>query len=303
MTAPRPRARLRKWTLATLALVAAILLPLAASAAEDNKAAAGTTAAAADAKAPPAEPIRVTPTPERGPIGKPEDFDAILKHYVKGDYFDYKGLKANPADRARFESFLRWQAGADVSRMSRPEQIAFYINAYNACSIKAVLDHYPVHTPLDVEGFFDRLQFQVAGEWLKLGGSDGDSMEYDRLIRNYRDMRAHFAVVCADRGCLPLKPGAYHAETLDRDLDAAARKFVTDERHFKVIPEQREVHVSKIFEWYGPKFLNDPDRPVKADRPELYLLNWIKDPETRKLLESGEYELKIIEWSWTLNEK
>ena len=249
------------------------------------------------------KPIRVNPTPEDGPIGGPADLDAVLKKYVRGDFFDYKGLHANLEDRARFESYLRWMAQADLSDMSRADQIAFYINAYNACSIKAVLDHYPVHTPLDVDGFFERLEFQVAGEWLKLGGSEGDSMEYDRLIKNYRDMRAHFAVVCADRGCLPLKPGAYTGKTLDADLEAAARKFVTDERHFKVVPEKREVHVSKIFEWYGPKFLDDPNRPVKAERPELYLLHWIKDPESRKLLESGDYDLKIIEWSWTLNEK
>jgi hypothetical protein len=280
-------------TFVIVAVLAACGIPLRA---DDTE----TKGAVADAKP---EPIRVTPTPEDGPIGRPSDLDAVLKKYVRGDYFDYKGLHANREDRARFESYLRWMAQADLSDMSRADQIAFYINAYNACSIKAVLDHYPVHTPLDVDGFFERLEFQVAGEWLKLGGSDGDSMEYDRLIKNYRDMRAHFAVVCADRGCLPLKPGAYTGETLDADLEAAARKFVTDERHFKVVPEKREVHVSKIFEWYGPKFLNDPNRPVKSERPELYLLHWIKDPETRKLLESGDYDLKIIEWSWTLNEK
>lgn len=99
----------------------------------------------------------------------PGDFDYILKKYVDGEFFNYKELKANQEDLARFERFMQWQADADVKSMSREDQIAFYINAYNSCSIKAVLDHYPVHTPLDVDGFFDKLTFKVGGEKLKLG--------------------------------------------------------------------------------------------------------------------------------------
>jgi hypothetical protein len=89
-------------------------------------------------------------------------------------------------------------------------------------------------------------------------------------------------VVCSDRGCLPLKASAWTGSTLDADLDAAARKLVADERHFKVDKAKKEVWISKIFEWYGEKFLKDPKRPF---------------------LESGDYTLKIIEWNWTLNEK
>lgn len=231
-----------------------------------------------------------------------KDLDDILRTYVEGDYFDYKSLKSNEADLAKFERFLAWQAHANVTAMSREDQVAFYINAYNSCCIKAVLDNYPVHTPMDIDGFFDKLTFRVGGEMLKIGGTDGDSIEYDRLIANYGDMRAHFAVVCADRGCLSLKPGAYTGATLHEDLEAAARRFITDERHFKVDREKREVWISKIFEWYGPKFLKDPNRPVPDNRPELYLLTWL-DQDTRQFLQSGDYDLKIIEWSWTLNEK
>ncbi len=233
--------------------------------------------------------------------GSSADYDAILKKYVKGDYFQYKTLLENKEDLRRFERFMKWQAEADVSKMSREGQIAFYINAYNSCCIKAVLDNYPVHTPNDVAGFFDKLTFKVGGEMLKIGGTDGDSIEYDRLIANYEDMRAHFAVVCADRGCLPLKAGAYMGETLDDDLEAAAKKFVSDKRHFSVDKEKGEVQVSKIFEWYGPKFLKDPERRVEGDRPELYLTQWV-DKDIKELLESGKYKLKIIEWDWTINE-
>jgi len=230
-------------------------------------------------------------------VGTLADYDAILKKYVKGDYFQYGKLKENKQDLARFDRYLRWQANADVKKMSRADQIAFYINAYNSCCIKAILDHYPVHTPKDVDGFFDKLKFEVAGEKLTIS-----EIEYDRLIANYKDMRAHFAVVCADRGCLPLKASAYTGSSLDKDLESAAKRFVTDERHFKVDKVSGEIQISKIFEWYGPKFLNDPERPVASDNPELYLTHWV-DKDVRGILESGKYNLKIIEWNWTLNEK
>ena len=223
------------------------------------------------------------------------DWDALLKKYVKGDYFDYAGLHKNKADLARLDGFLSWQGTARLDKLSRPEQIAFYINAYNACCVKAIVDHYPVHSPKDVKGFFDELKFQVAGEELTIS-----QIEYDRLIARYKDMRAHFAVVCADRGCLPLRAAAYTGADLDKDLDAAAAKFVNDPHQFKVDREKGEVWISKIFEWYGEKFTSDPKRP--AARAELYLTSWVDDP-TKKLLESGKYKLRIIEWDWTLNEK
>lgn len=229
--------------------------------------------------------------------GSPADYDFILKKYVKDDYFQYGELKKNREDLARFEKFMQWQAKTNIKSMSRNEQIAFYINAYNSCSIKAILDNYPVHSPKDVDGFFDKLKFQVAGEELTIS-----EIEYDRLIANYKDMRAHFAVVCADRGCLALKAGAYSGKSLDADLEAAAQRFVGDERHFKVDKKSGEIQISKIFEWYGLKFLDDPTRTVKGDKPELYLTPWV-DKDVRDLLESGQYKLKIIEWDWTLNEK
>ena len=229
--------------------------------------------------------------------GSPTDYDVILRRYVEGDYFQYRKLLENKDDLARFERFLKWQASADVAKMPREDQIAFYINAYNSCCIKAILDNYPVHSPKDIDGFFDKLKFEVAGENLTVS-----EVEYERLIANYKDMRAHFAVVCADRGCLPLKASAYTGKTLEEDLESAVKKFVNDQRHFQIDRENGEVQISKIFEWYGPKFLQDPDRPVAGDRPERFLIHWV-DKDTREFLASGEYKLKIIEWDWTLNEK
>lgn len=181
--------------------------------------------------------------------------------------------------------------------MTREEQIAFYINAYNACCIKGILDHYPVKSPKDIPGFFDQLKFAVAGETLTI-----NQIEYDRLIAKYKDMRAHFAVNCTDRSCLPLKPGAYTGKSLDAELDGDAVRFTKSGKHFRFDHEKKIVYVSKLFDWYGKKFLNDEKRPVAEGKPELFLLPYLDDV-SRKLLESGKYRVEFIEWDWTLNER
>lgn len=234
--------------------------------------------------------------PQARATGGPEDFDTILRKYVNGDYFDYGKLKENTEDSRRFDRFLAWQGQADLSAMSHPEQIAFYINAYNACCIKGILDHYPVKTPQDIAGFFDQLKFEVAGESLTI-----NQIESDRLIAKYRDMRAHFAIVCSDRSCLPLKPGAYNGGELDAALEGTAKRFVASPKHFRVDRDKKVVYVSKIFDWHGKNFLDDEKRAVTENRPELYLRPWL-DEEARQLLESGEYRLEFIDWDWTLNE-
>ena len=76
-------------------------------------------------------------------------------------------------------------------------------------------------------------------------------------------------------------------------------EFVGDDRHFKADKLGGEIQLSK---WYGPKFLNHPDRPVKGDNPEHYLTGWA-EKDVCELLESSHYKLKIIEWDWKLNEK
>jgi Protein of unknown function, DUF547 len=227
--------------------------------------------------------------------GAADNFNALLGKYVKGDYFDYAALSRSSEDKQRLNDFMTWQGNAKLDGLSREDQIAFYINAYNSANITAVIDHYPVHSPMDIPGYFDKLKFKVAGEELTIS-----EIEYDRLIGKYKDMRAHFTVVCADRGCLPLRGVAYNGKTLSADLETICKQFVNDERQFKIDYAKKEVWISKLFEWYGEKFTKDPVRP--AAKPELFLLPYVDD-KARALLKSGDYTLHIIEWNWTLNEK
>jgi hypothetical protein len=227
--------------------------------------------------------------------GAADNFNALLGKYVKGDYFDYADLSRNSEDKKRLDEFMTWQGSAKLDGLSREDQIAFYINAYNSANIKAIVDHYPVHSPMDIPGYFDKLKFKVAGEDLTIS-----QIEYDRLIGKYKDMRAHFAVVCADRGCFPLRGVAWNGKTLHADLETICSQFIKDERQLKIDYDRKEIWISKLFEWYGEKFTKDPARPVA--KPELFLLPYVDD-KAKALLKSGDYTVRIIEWNWTLNEK
>ncbi|MBI3722489.1 DUF547 domain-containing protein, partial [bacterium] len=242
--------------------------------------------------------------PAAAKSGSPEDLNYILKKYVKDGMVDYASLKKSSEDTARLDAFMKWQGEAKVSEMSKKAQEAFYINAYNSCCMKSVLDHYPVHCPLDIPGFFDKIKFKVGGEDLTV-----NDVEYNRLIPNYKDMRSHFAIVCADRGCLPLRPEVWTEANLDKNLEETMHAFVTKDKdakaatQWKVVKDEKtgevELWVSKEFEWYGKDFTSDPNRP--ASKPELFVKPWVDD-ETKKLLDSGSYKLRIVEWGWTLNE-
>lgn len=227
--------------------------------------------------------------------GSPEDYDYILQKYVKGDYLNYAALVKSKDDRQRLDAFMDWQANAKPAEMTRDDRIAFYINAYNSANIKAIVDNYPVHSPIDIPGYFDKLKYKVGGEDLTIS-----EIEYDKLIAGHKDMRAHFAVVCSDRGCMPLRGVAWKGKSLHADLETVSRQFVKDERQFKIDYDKKEVWISKIFEWYGKKFTQDPDRP--AAKPELFVMPYV-DEKAKTLLASGDYTLHIIEWNWTLNEK
>ena len=86
--------------------------------------------------------------------GTSEHWHYIVDKYVVGDYFDYAALAKSNRDKQTLDKHMQWQSEADVKSWSRESQIAFYINAYNSACVKTIVDHYPVHSPMDIDGFF-----------------------------------------------------------------------------------------------------------------------------------------------------
>ena len=131
--------------------------------------------------------------------------DKLLKKYV-----DEKGMINYSAfrDNEDFNDYLNNIAKADIDNLSDNDKLAFYINAYNALTIKNVLNHYPIDSPMDVEGFFKEKKFKVAGMELTL-----DELEH-KYVLPIDNALPHFGLVCAAVSCPKLLNKVYIGENV-----------------------------------------------------------------------------------------
>lgn len=167
----------------------------------------------------------------------------------------------------------------------RQSKKAFYINAYNLIVIYSIIQHYPVKSPMDIEGFFDKKDHPVAGEKLTL-----NKLEKDKLISTYKDARLHFVLVCAAKSCPPLLNGAFIKENVEDQLEQRTRITVNNSSWLRVDSKQKRVELSKIFEWYSSDFTTDGKSVV----------NWINRFRNTKIPIA--YQVVYYEYEWALNE-
>jgi len=174
----------------------------------------------------------------------------------------YAAWKASAADLRALDAWIEQAAARRPTAMPRNEAFAFWANLYNALTLKVVLERYPVRSIRDIRSTgvpFDPRQF--SGPWrTRLVTVEGrrmslDDIEHETMRPTFRDPRVHYAVNCASIGCPNLWPRAWRAETLERELDAAAAAFVNHPRGVTVLPDGR-LRVSSIYSWFREDFGN-----------------------------------------------
>lgn len=192
------------------------------------------------------------------------DWDDFLKRYrsMGADgiaRFDYARARS---ERAVLDFYLAELTMVPIARFNRAEQLAFWINLYNALTIRTVLSRYPVDSIRDIDISPGLLASLFAGgPWgAKLIRIDGAELSLDdiehRILRPiWRDARIHYAVNCAALGCPNLPPEAFTAENAETLLEAGARAYVNHPRG-ATVTEGRLV-VSSIYDWYQEDFGGD----------------------------------------------
>jgi len=145
-------------------------------------------------------------------------WDDVLQRHVNGGLVDYVGLLA---ERESLDDYLKYLEQDDPDGWPREQALAFWINAYNATVVRAVLDAYPVTSVKQVRGFFDRIQHQIAGQSLTLNG-------IEQQVRALGDWRIHMALVCASSSCPRLRSNAYAPGDLERQLTEQTKEFLSD---------------------------------------------------------------------------
>ncbi len=172
------------------------------------------------------------------------DADAVSR-------FDYAAV--NAADRALLQGYLDTLAATDPRQLNRDEQLAYWINLYNALTVAVVVDAWPVasikrvRSPWLARGPWDDVLIEVAGQPLTL-----NDIEHRILRPVFRDNRIHYAVNCASLGCPDLATRVYEGALIDTQLDAAARKYVNHPR--AVMLDEDGLRLSSIYKWYAADF-------------------------------------------------
>ena len=183
----------------------------------------------------------------------------ILGGYLKTDHpsgihrFDYAALKANAEDRQKLDAYLKSLAGLDPRTYAKAEQMAYWINLYNALTVFVIVPRYPVESIKDIKsglidlGPWNLELIPVQGERLTL-----NNIEHGILRPIWRDPRIHYAVNCASLGCPNLAPEAYRSDNLERLLEQGAQSYINHPRGVQA--GDGKLLVSSIYDWYKADF-------------------------------------------------
>lgn len=229
--------------------------------------------------------------------------DTLLGEHVDGaGRVDYEALAAAPATLQAYVAALAACSpdNCPARFATRNERLAYWINAYNALVLQAVVDHWPLTSVADVEdgldGFFRHERHLVGGDSLSL-----DDIE-NRIIRpRFHDPRIHFAVNCAATSCPALDDRAFRGDDLDDHLDRRTRGFVADTTH--VAWRGDHLRVSKLLDWYGEDFIRWFPQAPPADGPPTLVdyLRLYAPPELLGELPSGPVSVRFGDYDWALN--
>lgn len=208
------------------------------------------------------------------------DWTKILQlHVSESGKVNYRAFENN---RESLENYLDNLAShSPKDNWSTAETKAYWINAYNAYTIQLILDNYPLKSIKDINNPWDQTFFKINGKKMSL-----NTIEH-KILRPMGDSRIHFAIVCASESCPKLLNCAYEAETLNNQLDQAAKAFINDTSKNSLTASK--ITISKLFKWFKTDF---PKGEAFINYLNMYSTVKI-DPETK---------IDYQHYNWALNE-
>jgi hypothetical protein len=222
----------------------------------------------------------------------------LLRDHVHDGLVEYRRLKAEGA--GALDSYLRQLSSvpaAEHDTWTREQQLAYWINVYNAFTVRLVLDHHPLRSIRSIgvlpgsafrKGFIPMKTLR--GRKLSL-----DDVEHEILRREFDEPRIHFAIVCASRSCPALRHEAYRARDLESQLEDAAVRFVRDPHRNRFDAGARTFHASEIFKWFREDF-------ERGGGSLAAFLSRYADRPAAAALRSGDARIEFLEYDWSLNE-
>lgn len=244
-------------------------------------------------------------------------YERVLSGFVNDrGMVDYHQLKNSRSELDQFMNALDNLEPSTYQDWDQAEQLSFWINAYNAITLKTVIDHYPIQAGFlkslvyprnsirQIPGVWDTLEFSVLGRKLTL-----NEIEHEIIRKDFREPRIHLALVCASNGCPPLRDEPYRGAQIDVQLDDQVHRFLSDPENFRIVRKQNRIYLSSIFDWFRQDFAETYSVEMgfsggkKSERPVLKFISMYLDAQDVQYLQEGKYRIEYIEYDWSLNEQ
>jgi len=212
-------------------------------------------------------------------------YSAVLKTHVAKGQVDYAALKADSKALDGYLDSLAAVPKRQFKKWDEPTRIAFLVNLYNAATLRLILDHYPLESIRDIgnllKGPWDRPVVRLFGENITL-----NNVEHDILRKEYNEPRLHMALVCAAKGCPPLRGEAFTPKRLNEQLDDQSRVYLASPAGMQLDRAKKTARISAIFKWYGGDFPSVRDFVQKHSGQKMKGI-----------------KIRTLDYDWTLNEK
>ena len=226
-------------------------------------------------------------------------WDAILKKYVdKNGQVNYKSLKASANDSQVLDNYIQSLSTASTSAKAKREaQLAYWINAYNAVTVKGILREYPTSSiknhvsKLGGYDIWNDLQLVAGGRPISL-----NDIEH-KVLRKMNEPRIHFAIVCASIGCPRLLNQAYTAEQLNKQLEVNASDFFSRKQNFQFDEANRRFHMSALLDWFGGDFGSNQQAQMQR------IAGWLPTENAKRAAQQNAVSVKYLDYDWNLNER
>ena len=207
-----------------------------------------------------------------------EQFNFLLKNYVNDGLVHYEKLRQQPQV---FDPAIEALTSIRLQQLTADEKKSFLINAYNFLVIKSIVDHYPMISPLDIDGFFDSQTFLVDGKQLTLNDIEHKAYHY------CASPLVHFSLICAAKGCPPLGNEAFPSTDVEVALQNRAKIALNHSNFIRVYNKEQKVDISPIFKWFKTHF---PKNTIE-------FINQYRDENI-----PNNYEINFYNYDWKLNQ-
>lgn len=226
--------------------------------------------------------------------GPPVDhslWNQLVKDVVSaGGWVDYEKLQT---ESSRLDRYIQSLAGVPYDELGRDEKLALLINAYNAFTIRLILDYYPIKSIKDIPSNkrWKHRRWRVGSQVWSL-----DDIEHQQIRPHFAEPRIHFALVCAAIGCPPLRTEAFTAGRLEKQLEDQAQYAHTEPRWMRFDPAGNIIHLTRLYNWYAGDFKSASETVIG------FAARYV--PALQEAMDKGlKPRVKWLDYDWTLNDR